>query len=204
MRSILYNYIMKSNDIFTIKLNCYFRFGEHLDRGSFTTMNRSMALDLLDWAHRSQNIEDGSDNWMETSGTGSLEYHECAGDYTTVWKRGYSVLFDILMVGMLLFIYLLYTDITLSLMMLFQKNIPKTSNGLRLSLADRIQLNSPVHLIRWNSGQVQVVCSNQTYYADMVLVTCSLGVLKDRADKLFTPLLPEKKRRAIEVSNIND
>jgi hypothetical protein len=27
-----------------------------------------------------------------------------------------------------------------------------------------------------------------------------LGVLKDRADKLFTPLLPEKKRRAIEVS----
>ena len=82
-------------------------------------MNRSMALDLLDWAHRSQNIEDGSDNWMETSGTGSLEYHECAGDYTTVWKRGYSVLFDILMVRMFLFIYLLYTDITSSLIMLF-------------------------------------------------------------------------------------
>jgi hypothetical protein len=61
-------------------------------------MNRSTALDLLDWAHRSQNIEDGSDNWNDTSGVGSLEYHECAGDYTTVWKRGYSVLFDILMV----------------------------------------------------------------------------------------------------------
>ncbi len=60
-----------------------------------------------------------------------------------------------------------------------------------------------MHLIRWNSGQVQVVCSDNIYYADMVLVTCSLGVLKDRADKLFTPLLPEKKRRAIEVSAIN-
>jgi hypothetical protein len=71
-------------------------------------MNRSTALDLLDWAHRSQNIEDGSDNWNDTSGVGSLEYHECEGDYTTVWKRGYSVLFDILMVlKMFLFFYYL-------------------------------------------------------------------------------------------------
>lgn len=61
-------------------------------------MDRATAMDLLDWAHRAQNIEDGSDNWMETCGVGSLEYHECVGDYTTVWKRGYSALFDILMV----------------------------------------------------------------------------------------------------------
>ncbi len=164
-------------------------------------MNRSTALDLLDWAHRSQNIEDGSDNWNDTSGVGSLEYHECEGDYTTVWKRGYSVLFDILMVNLFLFTCTYRYQITL-LLLFFQKNVPKTSNGLKLSLSDRIQLNSPVNLIRWNSAPssgVQVVCSDKTYYADMVLVTCSLGVLKDRADKLFTPLLPEKKRRAIEV-----
>lgn len=66
-------------------------------------MDRATALDLLDWAHRAQNIEDGSDNWMETCGVGSLEYHECVGDYTTVWKRGYSALFDILMVKNVLF-----------------------------------------------------------------------------------------------------
>lgn len=156
-----------------------YKFGKHLDQGSFTTMDRATALDLLDWAHRAQNIEDGSDNWMETCGVGSLEYHECVGDYTTVWKRGYSALFDILM-----------------------KNVPKRNNGLQLPLSDRIRLNSPVNLVRWNPDRpnckVEVVCSDQTYNADMVLITCSLGVLKDRADKLFTPLLPEKKRKAIE------
>lgn len=77
---------------------------EHLDRGDLKTIDRATALELLDWAHRSQNIENGSDSWLETCGVGSLEYHECVGDYTTVWKRGYSVLFDILMVGIFYFI----------------------------------------------------------------------------------------------------
>ena len=74
---------------------------------------------------------------------------------------------------------------------------------MQLPLSDRIQLNSPVHLIRWNpvprSSKVQVVCSEKTYEADMVLVTWSLGVLKEKANSLFTPHLPEKKKKAIEV-----
>lgn len=98
--------LLKCNEL--IVIFCYFRYGEHLNRGSFTTMNRSTALDLLDWAHRSQNIEDGSDNWNDTSGVGSLEYHECEGDYTTVWKRGYSVLFDILMVLRCFYVSIIY------------------------------------------------------------------------------------------------
>lgn len=69
-------------------------------------MDSTTALDLLDWAHRAQNIENGSDNWLDTCGVGSLEYHECVGDYTTVWKRGYSVLFDILMVSFLFSLFL--------------------------------------------------------------------------------------------------
>ena len=44
-----------------------------------------------------------------------------------------------------------------------------------------------------------MVCSEKTYEADMVLVTCSLGVLKEKANSLFTPHLPEKKKKAIEV-----
>ncbi len=184
------------------KLDFLKRYGQLLDQGAFTTMDRMTALDLLDWAQRAQNIEDGADDWKETYGVKSLHYF-LEEDYTTVWKRGYSVLFDILMVNMFLFTCTYRYQITLFFFVsFFQKNVPKTSNGLKLSLSDRIQLNSPVNLIRWNSGPssgVQVVCSDKTYYADMVLVTCSLGVLKDRADKLFTPLLPEKKRRAIEV-----
>lgn len=74
------------------------RFTAHVEQQTLKTMDRNTAMDLLDWAHRSQNIEDGSDSWFETCGKGSLEYYECVGDYTTVWKRGYSTLFDILMV----------------------------------------------------------------------------------------------------------
>jgi hypothetical protein len=73
-----------------------------LDQGALTTMDRRTALDLLDWAQRAQNIEDGADDWKETYGVESLHYF-LEEDYTTVWKRGYSVLFDILMVNLFLF-----------------------------------------------------------------------------------------------------
>ena len=83
-----------------------------------------------------------------------------------------------------------------------QRNLPKKQNG-SLPLSDRIQLNSPVNLIRWNpvsgSSKVQVISSGKTYEADMVLVTCSLGVLKDKANSLFIPNLPVTKKKAIEV-----
>lgn len=83
-------------------------------------------------------------------------------------------------------------------------------NGLGLPLADRILLNKVVHSIVWDgpdlgsdetgSSQVQVICNDQSIYrADAVLVTCSLGFLKERADEIFRPLLPEKKRSAIQV-----
>jgi len=63
-------------------------------------------------------------------------------------------------------------------------------------------LNSPVLSIHWDSpdGKVKVNCKDNTFEADIVLVTCSLGVLKEKADQLFFPLLPEKKREAIAVS----
>lgn len=73
-------------------------------------MDRMTAMDLLDWAQRAQNIEDGADDWKETYGVESLNYF-VEEDYTTVWKRGYSVLFDILMVVMNVYIInLLVTD----------------------------------------------------------------------------------------------
>ena len=67
-------------------------------------MDRMTAMDLLDWAQRAQNIEDGADDWKETYGVESLNYF-VEEDYTTVWKRGYSVLFDILMVRIFLFTF---------------------------------------------------------------------------------------------------
>lgn len=75
------------------------RFREHLQRGSLSTLDESTAWDLLDWGHRSENIESGSPNWLKISGEGYLQYVDCEGDYCTTWKRGYSVLFSLLMVN---------------------------------------------------------------------------------------------------------
>lgn len=72
-----------------------------------------------------------------------------------------------------------------------------------LPLSDRIHLNSPVTRISWNDGhphsKIQVTTNDRTYETDLLLVTCSLGVLKEKADKLFVPPLPEKKTKAIKV-----
>lgn len=95
-----------------------------MDQGALTTMDRRTALDLLDWAQRAQNIEDGADDWKETYGVESLHYF-LEEDYTTVWKRGYSVLFDILMVNLFLFTCTYRYQITLLLLLFFPEKCSK-------------------------------------------------------------------------------
>lgn len=61
-------------------------------------MNDATIWSMVNWFHLLTNIIDGSNDWMETSGSGHEMYHECEGDPLVTWKRGYSSLFDILMV----------------------------------------------------------------------------------------------------------
>lgn len=71
-----------------------------------------------------------------------------------------------------------------------------------MALSSRINLNSPVTSIQWDSGigKVKVVTNkNQTYQSDMVIVTTSLGHLKANANSLFVPALPQRKLSAISV-----
>ena len=68
-------------------------------------------------------------------------------------------------------------------------------------------MNSQVVAIHWDSPddrKVEVKCKDKIFDADIVLVTCSLGVLKEKADQLFYPLLPQKKIEAIEVILYNN
>ena len=53
---------------------------------------------LVDWFFLMQNLIDGSDDAMSTCGSGHTHYRECEGDPLVTWKRGYSSVFDILMV----------------------------------------------------------------------------------------------------------
>ncbi|XP_030642571.1 spermine oxidase-like [Chanos chanos] len=69
--------------------------------------------------------------------------------------------------------------------------------------------NQAVETVQWDlkaeeQGQeqwcpVRVVCENgESYEADHVIVTVSLGVLKERARTMFTPALPKSKLCAVE------
>lgn len=69
-----------------------------LERGGMASLDHETKLALLDWFQLLQNRLDGSDDWMMTSGAGQAHYHECPGDRRINWKRGYSSLFDILLV----------------------------------------------------------------------------------------------------------
>ena len=70
-----------------------------------------------------------------------------------------------------------------------------------MALSSRINLNSPVTSIQWDSGigKVKVVTKGQTYQSDMVIVTASLGHLKANVNSLFVPALPQRKLSAISV-----
>jgi len=68
-----------------------------------------------------------------------------------------------------------------------------------------LKYNKPVSTIKWGTVQQQVggpravvvCCDGEEYCADYVIITVSLGVLKNHADKLFCPTLPAEKVEAI-------
>ncbi|XP_011497071.1 PREDICTED: spermine oxidase-like [Ceratosolen solmsi marchali] len=69
-----------------------------------------------------------------------------------------------------------------------------------------LRLDSPVKKIEWskklnliNSKSVLVTLqNNKKILANSIIVTCSLGFLKENHDKLFTPILPTRLTKAIE------
>lgn len=68
------------------------------NHGLLKTVDQETASDLVDFVRREEILEIGCDDWLEACGQGYLEYQECEGNYFNEWKRGYSVLFDLLMV----------------------------------------------------------------------------------------------------------
>lgn len=65
----------------------------------------------------------------------------------------------------------------------------------------RIKLNTEVTAINWSwsgSSKVKVTTNEMTYLADHVIVTPSIGFLKENHKQLFMPPLPEDKCKAID------
>jgi hypothetical protein len=73
---------------------------------------------------------------------------------------------------------------------------------------NKTSLEKEVNKINWNiyfgeyKNRVLVECTDHSVYAARhVIVTVSLGVLKERAESMFEPALPEEKLNAIKVSS---
>ena len=133
-------------------------------------------LDLFhDYFHRYMQSLDGVDDWNEASFKGSLVLYEALeGNEMVTFKVERQ---------------------TKDLLDYFLDKIP----------LEKIMLNSTVDNIMKNGdGSLTVAVNNgsKLYNFDRVIVTCSLGVLKERGKRMFTPTLSQKKQLAIEEIGI--
>ncbi|OWR48569.1 peroxisomal N1-acetyl-spermine/spermidine oxidase, partial [Danaus plexippus plexippus] len=121
------------------------------------------------------NNHESSNDWNDVSSRS--RYTELDGPQYLSWhKQGYHSFFDIL--------------------------LNKYNNGPGWPTLD-VKLNTEVTLIKWpkdSTGDVEVKCvDGSEYKADNVIVTVSVGVLKDRKTLRFQPELPPEKIKAINV-----
>lgn len=108
-------------------------------------------------------------DWSQSNGIGFTTPKQCEGNQRISWnKNGFKKIFDILMVK-------------------------------SLQIEEKIILNTTVNKIITTSDGITIrTASGESFKADNVLVTVSLGVLKEHHNKWFEPKLPEINQKAIK------
>ncbi|CAO1424857.1 unnamed protein product [Diamesa serratosioi] len=154
------------------------KYQEAIRTSEYKDIDTDTANQLLEYFHKYENSIESSDTWFETSGNGYLHYYECEGNPLLTWKdKGYRTVLDFLM-----------------------KKLPNPINDLKVE--EKILYNKEVVNIEWSSPKgdfVKVKCADGSLYeGDHVIVTASLGVLKESYEYLFNPNLPAVKINAIE------
>ncbi|XP_022126040.2 protein anon-37Cs-like isoform X1 [Pieris rapae] len=123
------------------------------------------------------NNHESSNDWNDVSA--QSRYTELEGHQHMSWHRhGYKTFFELM--------------------------LNTYNNGPGLPNLD-IKLNTEVTQIMWpkDGADVRVICADgSTYTSRHVIVTVSLGVLKERYKILFNPGLPHEKIEAIENTSI--
>ncbi|CRK90456.1 CLUMA_CG004120, isoform A [Clunio marinus] len=189
----------QSNNLFAILYNLYeeayspgvknVSLGEILETGyekilkllsEDEVVDENLAKQVFDLFLKQQNANYASNSLYDVSAIYNNYTQECEGNQTITWKtKGFKSVFDFI-----------------------TKKLPDPSKFLNVE--SKVQLNKQVININWDidsnyTEEVKVTCSDgSTYTADIVVFTGSLGVLKARHEKLFTPKLPENKIKAIE------
>uniref|UniRef100_A0A671SEX4 Zgc:66484 n=1 Tax=Sinocyclocheilus anshuiensis TaxID=1608454 RepID=A0A671SEX4_9TELE len=153
--------------------------GAYLDDafGEFPLVATEDGQQVFEWCKRTECTDEACSSLYEVSAS-QISYYTAleGGFFNALGPGGYRAILDVLL-----------TD------------LPSGS----------IQCSAPVKSIRWDLVRkghcenqrypVQVVCENgQSFEADHVIVTVSLGVLKDKASTMFEPPLPSTKLSAIE------
>lgn len=113
-----------------------------------------------------------STSWYDISANRYSQVVVCEGSQDLTWKTsGYKTLFEII-----------------------QKKF-----NVEEVLKDKILLNKKVDHVNWETDKIIIRTLDRTVYqADHLIITIPLGVLQAHHKLLFTPMLPEKKVKAIE------
>ncbi|XP_063595369.1 spermine oxidase-like [Penaeus indicus] len=116
------------------------------------------------------NKDTGLDDWMHQSARDADRFTDWGFDQWDQWRRGYDALV----------------------------------HHLTEAIPDgKIRMFSPVCKIFWDQDEdarvLVVTQDGASYLADHVIVTASVGHLKDRQASLFEPALPQKYREALAV-----
>ncbi|XP_058828034.1 spermine oxidase-like [Topomyia yanbarensis] len=154
-------------------------FQEALQTGKFGDIDTETCYQIFDFFQKYHNTYNAVDSLYEVSASGLLEFTDHQDEYLINWKtRGFKTILDILM-----------------------KRLPE-QNCNPIPLEDFILFNKNVTKITYPSNPdtpVRVMCSDGSIYvSDHVIITVSLGVLKETHHKLFSPKLPLMKVNAIE------
>ncbi|XP_013114541.2 spermine oxidase isoform X1 [Stomoxys calcitrans] len=153
------------------------KFYEALRRPENSDIDMAIAKEFFENYKKFENSVEASDTLDDVSGKGYLEYWECEGDILLNWKdKGYVEFLRLLM----------------------RSRELKTEWGV---LEKRVLLNKKVTRIEWSRNDccVQIRCADgDCFVADHVILTVSLGVLKEQQLMLFDPKLPVEKQRAID------
>ncbi|XP_024085452.1 peroxisomal N(1)-acetyl-spermine/spermidine oxidase-like isoform X2 [Cimex lectularius] len=129
----------------------------------------------LDWMERFKCLEKGCNTLKEASPSTLSQFQFCGGLQNLVWKEGFSGLFNVLM-----------------------KKHPMLKGNDKCLTEDNFKLGTEVTEIKWSGNRLAVKCSNNnTFHCDHVIVTVSLGVLKEKVKTLFKPPLPFLHHNAI-------
>uniref|UniRef100_A0A8W7PGH3 Amine oxidase domain-containing protein n=1 Tax=Anopheles coluzzii TaxID=1518534 RepID=A0A8W7PGH3_ANOCL len=171
-------------DSFAGSLGDFFtqKYWQTLATSAYSDISRDLAEQFLVYYHNYERGYTAYDSWFEVAASETDSYVEPAGNQDIAWngKKGFSAILDIV-----------------------SGNYPGTTNTslTPVPISSLIRYGKFVSNIQWkgsSDGDVIVKAQDGTIYeADNVIVTVSLGVLKENSATMFSPALPTVNQQAI-------